>query len=162
MQDGGNGNGGWRFDTRPQNDGVNTTFRGINRHSNSYNIGNVDNRIAYIYLSNAPLVSSDERLKEDIKDNMIGLDFIKDIKTRNYRLKPTGAEKGEQPMQFGIIAQQLVKVLEQHNVDVDDHSIVTSGGEDGMYSIQHEQLITPLIKAVQELSNEVEALKNAG
>ncbi|RHW33514.1 phage tail spike protein [Oceanobacillus profundus] len=156
IEDGGSGNGGYRFDTRPQNDGFNTTFRGINRFSHSYNIGNSDNRFSYIYLSNAPLVSSDERLKEDIQDNVLGLDFINDLKTHQYRLKPTGAEVGKQNVQLGLIAQQLIEALNRHNVNADDYGLVTSGGEERMYSMQYEQLIAPTIKAVQDLDIKLE------
>ncbi|MBT2650926.1 hypothetical protein J7E18_03485 [Oceanobacillus sp. ISL-73] len=57
----------------------------------------------------------------------------------------------KEPIQYGIITQQLRESLLKCGVDVDDTSIV-SMGDDGMYGVQHLQLIAPTIKYIQELS----------
>lgn len=61
----------------------------------------------------------------------------------------------------GLIAQEVKRAMEMHNVDFggyQDHKV--SGGDD-VLSIGYVELIAPLIKAIQELSAEVEALKSA-
>jgi phage minor structural protein len=150
--------GGWLLETRASAGSTTITLRGINTGSWNYNLGSSGWRINRIFLSNSPDVSSDERLKEDIKDNGLGLDFIKEIKTKKYRLKQTNADLNKNPLQIGILAQQLKKVLEKHNIDTTDQSLVNEGS-DGMYGVQYEQLIAPVIKAIQEMSVELEEEK---
>ncbi len=124
-----------------------------------------------IYLSNSPNVSSDRRLKEDIVPSHLGLDFVDGIEIKSFRKKAKEADINEgrfkNHVEFGLIAQQLRDNLISHNVDVEDVAML-SIDDDGYYGVQHEQLIAPTIKAVQELKgmltdlkNEVEALKNA-
>ena len=60
----------------------------------------------------------------------------------------------------GLIAQELEAVLKSKGIDFggfQDHSI---NGGDEVLSIGYEELIAPLIKAVQELSSKVEALES--
>src|SRR5699024_1468736 len=70
---------GWRMEVT-YGDTSYLTFRGIN--SNDYfNLGAPGWRFSHIYSVNPLNVSSDERLKGDIKDNELGLEFIKKLKT---------------------------------------------------------------------------------
>jgi hypothetical protein len=59
----------------------------------------------------------------------------------------------------GLIAQQVKAVMDEYGVDFggyQDHSI--KGGDD-VLSLGYEQLIGPMIKAIQELKKEIEVLK---
>ena len=58
----------------------------------------------------------------------------------------------------GFIAQEVKEVLDEYGVA--DEMDVWSEDADGMQRLAETKLITPLIKAVQELSKEVEELKN--
>lgn len=119
---------------------------------------------------------SDERDKVDIRETDLGLDFIKalrPVKFRwNYReaykeineegntihLKNDGS-KARKRFHEGLIAQEVKRVMDDMGVEFagyQDHSV--NGGED-VLSIGYMELISPLIKAVQELSKEVENLK---
>ncbi|WP_077603608.1 phage tail spike protein [Oceanobacillus sojae] len=120
-----------------------------------YDLGTSYHRWAYIYSQSSLQTPSDKRLKEDINDNILGLDFIKDIETVTFRLKPIGDNKEKRSKQFGVVAQDFRSVLEKHNVDINDYEILRIG-EDGMYGMQYEQLIAPTIKAVQELDWKLE------
>lgn len=147
---------GWRMDVT-YGDTSYLTFRGIN--SNDYfNLGAPGWRFSHIYSVNPLNVSSDERLKGDVKDNELGLEFIKKLKTKSYRMK--NSPTSDRPRQYGILAQNVLEALEESGVDTSDISMI-SEGEDGFYGAQYEQFDAPIIRAVQELSNEVEALKNA-
>lgn len=147
------GVGGWRIETRADSGSTTITLRGINTNQRNYNLGESDYRINRIYLSNSPDVSSDERLKTDISDNVLGLDFIKDIETKQYRLTKLPCEVGNRK-QFGVLAQQLNAVLEKHGVDSND-VIMSVLNDDGYYSVAYEQFIAPLIKSVQELDTKL-------
>ncbi|WP_062049226.1 tail fiber domain-containing protein [Bacillus sp. JCM 19034] len=154
--------GGWRVETRAQSGKTTITLRGINTNSWNYNLGATGYRINRLFLSNSPDVSSDERLKEDITPNTLGLDFINDLDTNVFRLKQRESDVLQNPLQFGVIAQQLKTTLEQHGIDTTAHSML-SQSEDGFFGVQYEQLIAPTIRAIQELDvkmdDEVNQLK---
>lgn len=95
-------------------------------------------------------VSSDERLKENIKAAPT-YDLVKfvenlDIKTFNY----IGNEEEEN---IGVIAQELIK----ENPDLAKYFVRQD--ENGYYSVKTADLVFPLIVAVQELAKEIEQLK---
>lgn len=54
--------------------------------SNSYDIGKTGQQIRNIYSANAVTVGSDRRLKTDIEDTPLGLDFINALRPVAYRL----------------------------------------------------------------------------
>jgi hypothetical protein len=72
----------------------------------------------------------------------------------------TDGSKKRNRFHHGLIAQEVKAVLDEKGIDFggyQDHSI--KGGDD-VLSIGYEELIAPLIKAVQELSVEVATLKS--
>jgi hypothetical protein len=131
---------------------------------------------------------SDKRDKADIRDTVLGLDFINALRPVDYRWdlredyveriteevevdgvsvvnmqvinhKQDGSRKRKR-YHHGLIAQEVKEVIDKTGVDFggyQDHSL--AGGLERM-TIGYDELIAPLIKAVQELSKEVEALKN--
>lgn len=99
----------------------------------------------FVYIENI----SDRRLKKDIKKEMLGLDFINQLMPVQYRLKSRPQTK-----HHGFIAQDLKDLI-----DGDDDSLFQTH-EDGMHGVDYMGLIGPLVKAVQELSKQVEELKN--
>jgi hypothetical protein len=79
--------------------------------------------------------------------------------TRRTRVEKDGSKKRSR-FHHGLIAQEVKAACDAAGVDFggyQDHSI--KGGEDIM-SIGYEELIAPLIKAVQQLSAEVAELKS--
>src|SRR5699024_882184 len=90
----------------------------------NYNLGSTTYRINAIYLRRSPNVSSDERLKIDIKPSDLGLDFINGIEIKSFRKKVIEADINEGKLknhvEYGLIAQQLRDNLISHNVDVED------------------------------------------
>ncbi|OEH52989.1 hypothetical protein AQ616_18275 [Oceanobacillus sp. E9] len=148
-----NSRSGWFIETTYSGNGADITFRGMYGADYNYQIGgnSSSNAIRNIYLRNTPVYPSDERLKEDISLNELGLNFINDIDTRTYRLIQKRSEEKRNKIQFGIIAQQLKSTFEKYEVDIEDYSII-GVDEDGMYTVQESQLLFPTIKSVQELS----------
>ncbi|MCM3396493.1 phage tail protein [Oceanobacillus profundus] len=129
-------------------------FRGT--HSDDYwNLGKPGWRFSYIYLNYQPNVSSDLRLKENIRYNTLGLDFINELETKTFQLINNNPRLDKEPVQYGIIAQQLRDTLVKYGVDYERTNML-SIGEDGMYGVQYTQLIAPTIKAVQELDQKLD------
>jgi len=115
--------------------------------------------------------SSDVRKKKNIKDAVLGLDFINDLRTVTFEWKPNhefpedfaeyNAEENYMTLgvtMHGMIAQEVKEALDKTGVD-------RFGGwqedENGSQYLSKEMFIYPLIKAVQELSAKVKALEEA-
>jgi hypothetical protein len=112
-----------------------------------------------------PQTPSDLRLKENVQESILGLDFIKDVNPVQFEFidKTNPHNKG---LQFGVIAQQLEQAMISNGVDGDNGIVYIpnlspeeGGSEENYYLVNHEQLISPLIKAVQELSSRNEFLE---
>lgn len=115
-----------------------------------YELGRSNNRFSYIWLYYQPDVESDERQKRDITDNVLGLAFMKDIATKTFILK----HDTEGNVQLGLIAQQVLGVLDKYNVT---NQTIVKMGESGNYGMQYTQMLMPTIKAVQELDDKVDS-----
>lgn len=82
--------------------------------------------------------------------------WLEDVKLAN--IVHDGSKKRSR-FHHGLIAQEVKAILDAKGIDFggfQDHSV--KGGDD-VLSIGYEELIAPLIKAIQELSAEVAALK---
>jgi len=117
---------------------------------------------------NAWTQSSDVRKKKNIKDAVLGLDFVNDLRPVTYEWKPNNefpkdfAEYSEENhmtldvTMHGMVAQEVKAALDKTGVD-------RFGGwqedSDGCQRLSKEMFVFPLIKAVQELSAEVTILK---
>jgi len=145
--------GGWLVQTHYAGDGSSITLRGLNGNKYNYALGakQAGNRITRIYLKNKPNVSSDARLKTDIKNLDLGLDFIKSLEPTHFRFKKTEADLETNKMEYGFIAQQVRDALIENGVDLEDNSIL-SQDDDGMYALEHEQFIAPMVNSIKEIS----------
>ena len=120
--------------------------------NNTQNLGTTSLRWSVLYTSNAVNVS-DETLKTDIQDCDLGIDFINTLKPKSFKMKDLQEEHDDyNKKHYGLIAQ-----------DLKDGKLKDSvyGDKDGDYGLAYNDLVAPLIKAVQELSAKVEALENA-
>ena len=59
---------------------------------------------------------------------------------------------------YGFIAQEIKSVLDAKNIT--DFNGWSVSEKDGSQSVSYEMFVVPLVKAVQELSAEVEQLKS--
>ena len=113
---------------------------------------------------------SDERDKADVRDTLLGLEFIKSLRPVDFRwdyredyfvtddetgvrtaLVQDGSKKRNR-FHHGLIAQEVKAAADSQGVDFagyQDHSI--NGGDD-ILTLGYSEMIAPLIKAVQELS----------
>lgn len=110
--------------------------------------------------------SSDRRLKRDIQDLKQGLSFINELRPVQYKFKDRENEGRKQSRKhvrehYGLIAQEVKDVLDKRDLDFGGYVDLghDKGDQDAMKSIRYEEFISPLIKAVQELSLQVDSLK---
>jgi hypothetical protein len=130
-------------------------------------IGNGTNRISNSYTVNATWAfSSDERIKNVIGKDTLGLDFINDLEPVTFRWKPSNevpkeltsryAEENVQDtniVMHGLIAQNVKAALDKAGVDT---FTGWSEDEDGTQKLGLADLITPMINAIKELKAIVE------
>lgn len=142
--------------------------------------GIATNRWDDIYATNAAIQTSDERKKENIIDTVLGLDFINALRPVSFKWKDYTAsgisievnnETGENievPYEInhtftrkhqGMIAQEVFTVCSGMNIDTKDFAGVTYDAESDVYGLRYGEFIAPMIKAIQELKEENDALK---
>jgi len=115
----------------------------------------IDN-VAAITLANA----SDRRLKYDIADYAAGLDLIMELRPRSYTIGDFHVEEDgpvtfsdpvDDTRQVGLIADEVQEI---------DPTLVLGEVNDPnqLQSVNYNQLITPLIQAIQDQQRQIEAL----
>ena len=132
--------------------------------------GSTDTSIAFGGTSwSAP---SDERLKEDIKDETVGLDFINELRPVTFQWKkanniPENMEDYDKDSNdrimngkynHGFIAQEVKTVIDKYDIK-DGCNLWQESSGDKRQRLAEGELIPFLVKAIQELSTEVTALK---
>jgi hypothetical protein len=107
-----------------------------------------------IYLNTAATVISDERTKENIAPSDLGLSFINNLSPVKYN------KIGGDRTHYGLIAQQVKSVLDEANIaDFGGWVISDVNDSEGQQALRYEEFISPLIKAVQELTARVKLLE---
>lgn len=128
---------------------------------------------------------SDERDKTDIRDTILGLDFIKALRPVDFRwdyrddyieVVEDGVDENGAPVSHvekhekdgskkrvrfhhGLIAQEVKAVLDAQDIDFggyQDHKV--NGGCD-VLTLGYEEFIAPMIKAIQELDSRLGRLE---
>ena len=150
-------------------DGASNILLGCN-----YNPGNQSNLVAF---NNASQViscsagasswsfSSDGRDKTDIIDLSLGLGFINKLTPRKFRwdyrdksrFPVDSKEKPEILIQSGFIAQEVQEVLKEENAE---YTAIVNDNDLDALEVSSTGMIPMLVKAVQELSAEIEQLKS--
>jgi hypothetical protein len=114
------------------------------------------NRIYNTFSSSATWTrSSDVRLKTEIEDSSIGLGFINDLRPVKYKWKSDTSKT----QQYGLIAQEVKSAMDAHGEPAFTAWDIEDSTDDGLQSLAYENLIIPLIKAVQELTARVNHLE---
>lgn len=117
-----------------------------------------------IVASGAITSTSDERLKTNIEDLPVGaLDAIKNIKTVSYEFKGVNAmvpEEEPSDKAYGpVMVNQYMGVLAQQLEEIVPSVVFKSRDANETRSVDYARLTVVLIKAVQELTAEIEQLK---
>ena len=111
-----------------------------------------------IYATNGVISTSDRNYKKDIVETALGLDFINKLKPVDFKF----IENTSNRTHCGLIAQDVEEVLK----DNDRAMLIKSkyideetSEEKEIYALRYTELIAPMIKAIQELTQEVENFK---
>ena len=112
--------------------------------------------------------SSDVNKKQNIQSDTLGLSFINRLRTVTYQWKPNN----ELPTTFSDYSEENVKdtatvmhglVAQEVKAALDAEGITTFEGwgeaADGSQVVSREMFVIPLIKAIQELTAQIETLK---
>ena len=144
---------------------------------NVYDLGTTSDKWDDVYATNGTILTSDRNEKNTIVDSDLGLSFVNKLKPVSYKFN------NKTRTHYGLIAQDIETTLSdiskpttnfagfiKENIPdklyVEDDDI-PEGKKVGdvktaaftTYGLRYNEFISPLIKAVQELSTEVETLK---
>ncbi|WP_210143242.1 tail fiber domain-containing protein [Staphylococcus sp. GDY8P193P] len=138
----------------PNADYSNTVSLGANSHANGDNQVQLGSAESTVYAHKEVQQRSDRRDKNSIRETELGLDFIQKLKPVDYKYNNSNSER----FHHGFIAQDLENLKDEgyHFGGVDNPKY--KGGED-VYSVGYTEIIAPLVKSVQELSEEVNNLR---
>tara|TARA_Y100000592_G_C5464656_1_gene316020 strand:+ start:207 stop:677 length:471 start_codon:yes stop_codon:yes gene_type:complete len=144
-------------------------------------LGSSSARWTQLYADTSTISTSDVNLKTDIVDTTLGLDFIKSLRPVQYKWKKTDGGKDGVRDHQGLIAQEVKAILDaQSGTDANSQAMwcdfSVDGEEDEIIdqndpektvkvppptdqALRYSELIGPIIKAVQELSIQIEENK---
>ena len=160
----------------------------ISATDNDFSFGKASNVVTNDFDSDANWTrSSDVRLKKNITDQKLGLDFINDLRTVKYNWKPSTeldekdaglnhlrVDKDSNPVDHedfdGTVVNNMNTTATMHNFIAQEVKTALdkagvsdfSGWSKDQYGVQQvsrEMFIIPLVKAVQELSAKNDALE---
>ena len=140
--------------------------------SNNFSFGKASNVVTNDFDTDADWSrSSDLRLKRNIQDSTLGLDFINDLRPIKFQWKPSNEVPKEMTAEYneenqknldyishGFIAQEVKEAI-------DKHGDTTFGGwhldktDNETQRVKKNMFVMPLIKAVQELTARVKELE---
>jgi hypothetical protein len=124
------------------------------------------NGVTNAYVQVAWTVVSDARDKTDVIDAPYGLSFVQELKPIQYRWDrrskyenghPEGTHK-EGKKQLGFLAQDVI-ALEKKYGGIEKDLLIGDDEHDETLKITETKMIPVLVKAIQELSAQVQALK---
>jgi hypothetical protein len=119
-------------------------FGAVTTQANQIQLGAVPT-LASLRCQVALTVVSDERHKKDIQECPLGLEFIQKIRPLSY--DKDGVKE------LGFSAQEVARAAEKLGVDFPG---VSYSLEEDLYWMRHNDLFAPIVKAIQELAQEVE------
>ena len=97
---------------------------------------------------------SDARYKKNIQNSTLGLSFIKRLHPVAYNLTFEGQKE---ILYNGFIAQEVETVLQEINEEFS--GLCVPDNETGRYGLRYAEFVVPLVKAVQEQQDQIEALE---
>ena len=145
--------------------------------ANSIDLGNSGESFRTVFATDGVNTSSDSRSKNSIQESDLGLSFVEALTPRKYKLNKgeatliKEAKEGEpeeysyapgKRFHYGLIAQEVEQVLDEQGVDKNLFGAWhLANKEDPLssQSLKYHEFISPLIKAVQELSEKVSVLE---
>jgi hypothetical protein len=119
--------------------------------SSNYQVRIGNQLITYAGIQVAWTVTSDVRWKSNIKQSALGLNFISKLNPVSYIRKNDEKQKTE----YGFIAKEIEEVLNE--LGIEKAGMITIDDE-GRYELRYNDLLAPMVKAVQEQQEIIEQL----
>ena len=116
--------------------------------TNKHDLGNSGQRWRTIY-SNNTLNTSDLNFKKNILQSDLGLSFINSLNPIKYHWLD---DSDNSPYHYGLIAQEVDNIAPKESV-----AIVNE--DSGSWNMAYNELLSPMIKAIQELTEKVNNLE---
>ena len=127
---------------------------------NAIDLGYITVRFDDVYATNGTIQTSDQNEKNTIANSDLGLDFVKQLSPKSYKFN------GKTRTHYGLIAQDVETVLSDINKPTTDFAGFIKGdiseeqdGSNYRYGLRYTEFISPLIKAIQEQQEQIEALQ---
>ena len=117
-----------------------------------YTLGKSYARWEQLFAQIATSVSSDRRLKDQIKDIDYGLEHILKLNPKSYIKYSNFNKTGDSNKELGFIAQEVLEVLPEV-VDVPEN-------KNGTYGLTYDRLIPVLTQAIKDQQSEIEKLQS--
>ncbi len=143
--------------------GYNSPINGSNQiHLGNTSITEIKGQVSFT-------TYSDGRIKENVKENVKGLDFILKLRPVTYHINLDEENRIlgitdkvnlpnkydiEQVLKTGFIAQEVEAAARE--VDYDFSGIQTPKNEHDLYGLSYAEFVVPLVKSVQELNEKLE------
>lgn len=157
---------------------------------NAYTLGASGRRWSAVWAATGTIQTSDAREKTDIADLAAGLDFIRALRPVSYRWRVGGVDVAEVPdgethhagpdgdiatpkfrtvetprpgarTHWGLLAQDVQAVLAAQDLgDCAGVVLADPTNPQSQMGLRYEQMIPPLIAAVQQLATRLDALEN--
>jgi len=122
-------------------------------NDNDHAIGLSNRRYTEIFAVNGSINTSDRTEKNTIVESDLGLDFINKLKPVSYKWN-----KDDGKTHYGLIAQDIEETITSLGKTVADFGGI-SKEKDSPMGLSYSELLSPIIKTLQELSAEVTTLK---
>jgi hypothetical protein len=147
---------------------------GIVAAANDFSFGKASNVVTNDFDADANWSrSSDERLKKNITNQSLGLDFINDLRTVKYNWKASNEldstdaqlahlykeDAADNEMNTDVVMHNFIAQEVKAALDTAGVSNFAGWNEDqnGVQQVSREMFVIPLVKAVQELSTALDA-----
>jgi hypothetical protein len=135
---------------------------------NAYDLGQSNKRFDDVFATNGTIQTSDLRDKTDILDIDYGLDFVNSLRPVTYRWNDRSGYVGTRT-HMGFVAQEVSTTLGDDAASralwIDSPAGEYKNADTGEYepgverqSLRYEEMIAPMVKAIQELTAQNEAL----
>jgi hypothetical protein len=113
-----------------------------------------------VFFNNA-VQTSDVRVKSDILDTNLGLNFINDLRPVSYFMSLTEEYSPlNNVRKYGLIAQEVKETYQKYTESFAGWSLESEVDEDSLQVLSYTEFISPMIKAIQELSAKVDELES--
>lgn len=113
---------------------------------------------------------SDGRFKSDIQENVAGLEFINSLRPVSYQLdkekinrflgmdnvEGVADNKLANKRYTGFVAQEVAELVDKNGYVFEGVKVPAPDCSNSYYTIRYSEFVVPLVKAVQELSKELE------